>query len=287
MSARTDDLLFDFADPLKAALDLVRSERLNTELVCALNPALRRWEVKNFQRSMWLRDRVSDVVGQCLVLAATMPPAMIYVETADVGKTGFAGERLLDDARLEVVPCDLVLHINGLDYSVVDVSTATNAGSSALSPQPGIVVNPGFVRWRQRAMAWQQKRFKRQQQFLAACHLMRRSPAIIYKVDIKAGSTVAGDAQAESIDDLAQPLSMTNGAAPATVVTSSLAERKTKTAGHIGVRELYLAWLREQSQPPSYGKRLEKLKALALEAGWRADGPVRSTLQQWEKMLRE
>jgi hypothetical protein len=283
MSARTDSLLFDFVDPLKAALDLVKSERLNTEVTRVLNPSLSRKKIKNFQRSMWEHDQVSRLIGQYLELAAALPPpAMIYVETADGERVGFAGERLLDDARLVGMPGNLVLCIDGGNYTVVAVSGApANAGSS---PVPGMVVNPDFVRWREMTITWQQERVKRQQQFLAACEMIRRDA---YEVDIEADNTVAAYEQAEPIDDRANGPGMNGGSSLPTIVASYLAEGK-KIGGHMRVHAPYLAWLREQSQPLSYDDRLEKLKALALAAGWPTpDGPVRSTLREWEKKLRQ
>ena len=73
VSARTDPLLLDFVDPLKAAVDLVKSERLNTELACVLNPSLKREEIENFQRVMWRCDQVSSVIDQYLELARSLP----------------------------------------------------------------------------------------------------------------------------------------------------------------------------------------------------------------------
>jgi hypothetical protein len=351
MSVGTDSLLLDFVDPLKAALDLVKSERLNTEVARVLIPSLSREEIENFQRSMWQRDQVSRVIGQYLELAAALPPpAMIYVETADGERVGFAGERLLDDARLVGMPGNLVLCIDGGNYTVVDVSCAplpdnrglggppnpgsgfarpfsvpiqsggltrssgaapggvaqgdalqtaldaspqsappgfgmvgaANAGSP--SPVPGMVVNPDFVRWREMATSWQQERLKRQREFLAACDMIRRDA---FEIDIEAGSTVAVDEQTEPIDDRPNRPGTTSGSAPPTVVASYLAEGK-KIGGHVRVQAPYLAWLRAQSQPPSYKDRLDKLKALAQATGWPTpSGPVRSTLREWEKELRQ
>src|SRR5262249_37053875 len=156
----------------------------------------RREEIEKFQRSMWLRDGVSKFMGRYLELAVALPPpAMIYVETADGGREGFAGERLLHDARLMVVSGNLVLRIDGSDYVVADVSRAPlldnrGLGGPPLSPVPGMVVNPAFVRWRQRAIAWQQERLNRQLQFLAACSTIRLDSLIGHEADIELDRTV-------------------------------------------------------------------------------------------------
>src|SRR5215472_16365019 len=73
---------------------------------------------------------------------------------------------------------------------------AATAGPAA-SPVPGMVINPAFLQWRQMAAAWQQEQTSRQQQFLSACHVIRRDAATGYKIDIEADSTVAADEQAE------------------------------------------------------------------------------------------
>jgi hypothetical protein len=305
MSAKTASLLLDFLDPLKAAVDLVKSERLITQLACARNPSLSRKAIMNrnaikrFQREMWQRDEMSRVLDEYLELAAALPPpSMIYVETADGKRAEFAGERLLDDARLVGVPCNLVLRIEGRDYSVVDVSRSPlldnsiigvpNLGSGVQEPpSPSVLVfNPAFVRWREMATHWQQERFKRLQEFLAACDMLRRDTAS-FEINIEADSTVVPHEQTEPIDGGANRPGMTGVSAPPTAVTSYLATRK-KISGRERVRAPYLVWLREQSQPPSYNKRLDKLKELALAADWPApSGPAESTLREWEMNLRQ
>jgi hypothetical protein len=352
MSTRTDALLLDFVDPLMAALDLVKKERLNTEVALVLIPSKSREEIENFQRRMWQSNRVSRLVDQYLELAKSRPPpAMIYVETAEGERVGFAGERLLDDARLVGVPGDLLLCIDGCNHTVAEVSPASldnrglgggsnpgsgfsrpssapiqsgaltrsssaepgaeaqgdpphaaldasrlpaqpgfgmagaaNAGSTPLST--GLVLNPAFVRWREAAMTWEQEYRKRTLQFLVACDSLRRDFASS-RINIKADSTVAADEQAGPIDDRANRSGMTSGSAPPTVVASYLAEGK-RIGGHERVRVPYLAWLRGQSEPPSYNERLDKLKELALAASWAApSGPARSTLRKWEMELRQ
>ena len=158
MSASTASLLLDFADPVQAALELVKNERLSTELACVLNPSLSREEIENFYRVMWRLDQVSSVIDQYLELARSLPPpAMIYVETADGERAGIAGERLLDDARLVGVPGDLVLCIGGCNFSVVDVSRSPlphnggpgeppNLGSSVSGRSPAPIHGGGWTR---------------------------------------------------------------------------------------------------------------------------------------------
>src|SRR5215475_11310975 len=121
-----------------------------------------------------------------------------------------------------VVSGNLVLRIDGSDYVVADVSRAPlldnrGLGGPPLSPVPGMVVNPAFVRWRQRAIAWQQERLNRQLQFLAACTTIRLDSLIGHEADIELDRTVefAADKPAEPVDDEAIPLGITGSAAPA------------------------------------------------------------------------
>lgn len=60
-----------------------------------------------------------------------------------------------------------------------------------------MMVNPAFQQWRQMHDAWQAEQQRRQQEFTAACELIKSDAGKRYKIDIEADSTVAADEQAE------------------------------------------------------------------------------------------
>jgi hypothetical protein len=81
--------------------------------------------------------------------------------------------------------------------------------SATMQPQPGMapppappamVPNPAFAQWQQAqqaAQAVQQANAKKQQQFDAACALIKSDGVRGFKLDIEADSTIAADEQAE------------------------------------------------------------------------------------------
>jgi hypothetical protein len=64
-------------------------------------------------------------------------------------------------------------------------------------PPPGMMLNPAFMQWRQMQAAWQAEKQRREQEFTAACDLIKSDAAKRFKIDIEADSTVAADEQAE------------------------------------------------------------------------------------------
>ncbi len=63
--------------------------------------------------------------------------------------------------------------------------------------QPPMMLNPAFQQWMQLKQAWDAETQRRQQQFEAACELIRSDAARSYKIDIEADSTIAADEEAE------------------------------------------------------------------------------------------
>jgi len=62
---------------------------------------------------------------------------------------------------------------------------------------PGMTINPAFVQWSMMSQMWHAEQQRRQQQFMAACQLIRHDSCDGYKIDIEADSTVAADEEAE------------------------------------------------------------------------------------------
>lgn len=62
---------------------------------------------------------------------------------------------------------------------------------------PPMMPNPAFAQWMQLKQARDQETARRQQQFIAACQVLKEDAARSYKIDIEADSTVAADEQAE------------------------------------------------------------------------------------------
>ena len=70
-------------------------------------------------------------------------------------------------------------------------------GPMMASMQPPMIPNPAFEQWAQQAQAWIAEKQKREQQFQAACELIKTDAIKRYKIDIEADSTIAADEQAE------------------------------------------------------------------------------------------
>ncbi len=70
-------------------------------------------------------------------------------------------------------------------------------GPQMLPQPPAMMPNPAFQQWMQVKQAWDAETQHRQQQFMAACTLLKEDAAKSYKIDIEADSTVAADEQAE------------------------------------------------------------------------------------------
>ncbi len=71
-------------------------------------------------------------------------------------------------------------------------------GGMGMPPaQPQMMLNPAFAQWMQLKQAYDKEVQRRQQEFEAACALIREDAATSYKIDIEADSTVAADEQAE------------------------------------------------------------------------------------------
>jgi hypothetical protein len=70
-------------------------------------------------------------------------------------------------------------------------------GGMGMPPQPQMMLNPAFQQWMQMGQMHDQATQQRQQQFMAACELLKSDAAKSYKIDIESDSTVAADEQAE------------------------------------------------------------------------------------------